>query len=93
MFAMFTRLSSNEEVPRTESLEPEPLRARSKAAVRLMLFVPLAAVLLVSAVFLGVGASLPFCSPTSGPHGAMAGQSHSRNCMFPSSSRSLGNGR
>ena len=130
MFAIFTRLHTNERVPRTESLEPRPWwvwsrarrllqagqpgrtrrsrrrprRSRNRraaprsagqptAAMRAMLRIPLAVVLVVSIVLLGMRASQPFCSQRSGPHGPIASQSHLKNCPSLSSSGALVTGR
>jgi hypothetical protein len=94
MFAMFTRLTKNEGAPRTETLEQQRwwVRARGRlrragrpgVALRAVFLVPLAALLVVTAVLIGMSSSGLTCPPSAGPHGSAATQSHARNCTAAS---------
>jgi len=90
MFAMFTRLNTNERIPRIEHLEASPWWAWHRrehlrhlgrpAALRAMLLIPLAAMLVVAAMFASMSASPPSCVPADGPHGPVATPSHTKSC-------------
>jgi hypothetical protein len=96
MFAMFTRLNTNEGIPRTERLAAAPwwawrrqrrsahltLRAagRDASMVRAMLLVPLVVMAMMSIMFLGMATSRPSCTPATGPHGPVTIQSHPQGC-------------
>jgi hypothetical protein len=101
MFAMFTRLNTNERIPRTEHLEVPPwwawhrrghLRYLSRpAALRTVLLIPLAAVVAVLAMFVSMSTSQASCAPGDGPHGPVpASQSHVKTCPPVYGFRSFG---
>ena len=102
MFAMFTRLNTNERIPRIEHLEAPPwwawrrrghLRHLSHpAALRAMLLIPLAAMLVVTAMFVSMTTSPAPCVPATGPHGPVAAPSHTKNCPSVYGFRSFGHG-
>jgi hypothetical protein len=97
MFAIFTRLNSNERVPRNESLEARPWWASSRLwrprwAIRPAFFVSLAIILILSAAILGLTESGPACMPGNGPHGPVAAGSHSANCPLVPGFRNFGRG-
>jgi hypothetical protein len=100
MFAMFTRLNTNEGIPRIEHLEAPPwwawrsrghLRPLSRpAALRVMLLIPLAAMVAVAVMFAGMSTSRASCVPADGPHGPVAGPSHAKSCPPVYGFRSFG---
>jgi hypothetical protein len=101
MFAMFTRLNTNERIPRTEYIATPPwwawrrrghLRYLSRpAALRAMFLLPLAAMVAVVAMFVSMNASQASCAPADGPHGPVpAGQSHEKICSPIYGFRSFG---
>jgi hypothetical protein len=102
MFAMFTRLNKNEAAPRTETLEQQRWWARARGrlrragrpavALRAVFLVPLAALLVVTAVLIGMSSSRLTCPPGDGPHGSVATQSHARNCTAASKDAGFGHG-
>jgi hypothetical protein len=103
MFAMFTRLNTNEGAPRTERLTPPPWWAcrhrtgrhhigASAAAARALLLIPLAAVVVVAAMFLAMSSSRVPCLPSSGPHGLVASHSHAESCRSGSRLGASGHG-
>jgi hypothetical protein len=102
MFAMFTRLNKNEGAPRTERLNPpwwawsrrgRPRHpAGSTVAARVLLLIPLAAIVVLTAVFLATNGSRVPCMPTGGPHSLVASQSHAKNCPSASGFRGFGHG-
>ena len=103
MFAMFTRLNTSEGAPRTERLNPSPWWAwrrwekvlpvgGSAAAIRALLLIPLAAMVVVIAMFLAMSTSRVPCMPSSGPHGLVTGQHHANNCPSASGYRGFGHG-
>lgn len=80
MFAMFTRLNTNEGFPRTERLDAGPWRPWSRrrgqrraggpvAAGRAVLLVPLLAMLVLSTVLLGISAARSACQASYAQHG------------------------
>jgi len=109
MFAMFTRVHTNEAIPRTERLEAVPWWAwrrlrhggrriprsarRPASAVRAALLVPVMIMAVVSAMVLGMAASQDPCMPTTGPHGPVVIQSHPKSCPSGSGIASYGHGR
>src|SRR5215467_7859341 len=102
MFAMFTRLNTSERIPRIEHLEAPPwwawrrrghLRHLSHpAAVRVMLLIPLAAMLVVTALFVSMTTSPAPCVPADGAHGPVAAPSHTKTCPSVYGFRSFGHG-
>jgi hypothetical protein len=99
MFAMFTRLTTNEGAPRTERLEARwwarrrlGLRTvgRSATAVRVLLLVPLVAMVACAALFVTTSPSPAACTPATGPHGPVATASHAKNCVSDQGFRALG---
>ena len=101
MFAMFTRLNTNERIPRIEHLEAPPwwawrrrghLRPLSgPAALRVMLLLPLAAMVAVLAMFVSMSTSQASCAPADGPHGPVsASQGHVKTCPPVYGFRSFG---
>jgi hypothetical protein len=89
MFAMFTRLTTNEGAPRTERLEahwwarrrvgPRTV-GRSATAVRVLLLVPLVAMVVCAALFVTTNPSPAACTPAS----------HARSCVSDQGFRALG---
>ena len=77
MFAMFTRLNLGERLPWIEALEAvpwwSPRRFRWRPPARAVLFLSLAVILIVSAVFIGTSQSPPSCRPPLTPHGTLIG--------------------
>ena len=99
MFAMFTRLNINEGVPRTERLDALWRRSRRRrrrlrpvAAGRGIVLIPLVAMLMLSAVLLGMRAARPACQPSYPQHSQAAVHSHSQSCPSVSGSRGIGHG-
>ena len=108
MFAMFTRLNTNEAIPRTELLEAVPWWAwrrprqggrrtprsarRPATAMRAALLVPVMIMAVVSAVILGMAASQDPCVPATGPHGPVVIQSNPKSCPSGSGFGSFGHG-
>ena len=100
MFSMFTRLNTNERIPWIEHLEAPPwwawrsrgqFRPRSRpAALRVMLLIPLAAMVTVAAMFAGMSTSRASCGPAGGPHAPIAAPSHARSCPPVYGFRSFG---
>jgi hypothetical protein len=102
MFAMFARLNINERIPRIEHLEAPPWwawhrRGRLRhlgqpALLRAMLLIPLAAMIVVAAMFASMSTSRAYCLPGGGPHGPVvaAGQSHAKACPPIAGLRSYG---
>jgi Protein of unknown function (DUF3040) len=85
MFAMFTRLNTNEGVPRTERLD-----ARTRLSGRGTVLIPLVAMLVLSAVLLAMRAARPACQPSYAQHGAAAVHSHSQSCPSVSGFKGIG---
>jgi hypothetical protein len=88
MFAMFTRLTTNEGLPRIEALAPvpwwSPKRYHPSARIRVVVLVMLAAALVVSGVFLGMSQSRVRCGPPIMLRGPLIGSTHVPNCpMVP----------
>jgi hypothetical protein len=103
MFAMFTRLNKNERIPRVEHLAIPPwwawrrrgqLRYLNRAAaLRVMILIPLVAMMAVAAMFASMGTSRASCVPADGPHGPVAtSQSHMKNCASIYGFRGFGHG-
>jgi hypothetical protein len=101
MFAMFTRLNISERIPRIEHLEAPPWWAWRRrgyvrplgrpAALRVMLLIPLAAMVAVVAMFVSMSTSQASCVPTDGPHGSVGtSQSHVKTCSPIAGFRSFG---
>ena len=96
MFTMFTRLASNERLPRIEALEQvpwwSPKRYRGPVRVRAAVLLALASALVVSAVFLGMSQSGAACAPfvVRGP--ATQSGSHVRNCPPVPPAKGFGHG-
>jgi hypothetical protein len=94
MFAMFTRLNKNEGAPRTETLEPQRwwTVAWSRARRPPALLIPLALLLVMTAVVIGMSSSRISCPPASGLHGATVTQSHASDCPAASKYAGFGHG-
>jgi hypothetical protein len=102
MFAMFTRLNTNERIPRIEHLEVPPWWAWRRrghppylsrpAALRAILLIPLAAMVAVVAMFVGMSTSRASCVPADGLTGPVATQSHAKSCQAVYGFRSFGHG-
>ena len=101
MFMMFAWLNTNERIPRIEHLEVPPwwawrrrgqLRLLSgPAALRVMLLLPLAAMVAVLAMFVSMSTSQASCAPVDGPHGSVAtSQGHMKTCPPVYGFRSFG---
>lgn len=102
MFAMFTRLNTNERIPRIEHLEIPPWwawrrrghlsRLHRPVALRAMLLVPLAAMVAVVAMFASMSTSRASCVPADGLTGPVAAPSHPKNCPPVYGFRGFGHG-
>ena len=94
MFAIFTRLTNSEGLPRTEVLQAvpwwSPRRYRARIPVRVALLLSMAVALVVSAVFLGMSQSRLGC--TSMPFRAPAIQPHTRTCPVVPQAKGYGHG-
>jgi hypothetical protein len=95
MFAIFTRLTTSEGLPRTEVLDAvpwwSPHRYRARIPVRVALLISMAAVLVISAVFLSTSQSRLSCSPM--PFRAPVTQiSHTRTCPAVPQAKGFGHG-
>ena len=96
MFAMFTRLTTHELLPRIEALAPlpwwspkrYPIPGRMRAAVLLTL----AAALVISAVFLGVSQSRAGCRGPVVIHGPLTESTHTQNCRAAPQAKGDGHG-
>jgi hypothetical protein len=84
MFAMFTRLTTHEVLPRIEALTPvpwwSPKRYRVPSRMRAVVFLTLAAGLVISAVFLGMSQSRTPCRAPILIRGPLTESTHVRNC-------------
>jgi hypothetical protein len=96
MFAMFTRLTVHEGVPRIETLDPVPWwslkRYQPWAAIRAFVLLTLAAGLVVSAVFIGMSQSQGGCNTPIMLRGPLIGTSHVRNCPAVPVAKGYGHG-
>jgi hypothetical protein len=96
MFAIFTRLSTGEGLPRTEVLEVVPWWSprryrRVRVPVRVALLLSIAVALVISAVFLGMSQSRLGC--TTMPLRAPAiQQAHTRTCPAAPQAKGFGHG-
>jgi hypothetical protein len=84
MFAIFTRLTVGEGLPRTEMLERvawwSPRRYAARVSVRAAVVISMAVVFVVSAVFLGMSQSRLGCTPMPFRTPLTAQQAHTRMC-------------
>lgn len=98
MFAMFTRLATNEGLPRIEALHPvpwwSPKRYRSPARVRAAVLLMLAGFMVVSGVFLGLSQSGTACTAPFAARGPVkVSATHVRNCpTVPPAGKGFGHG-
>jgi hypothetical protein len=96
MFAMFTRLTVHEGVPRIEALDPVPWwslkRYHPSATIRAFVLLTLAAGLVVSAVFIGMSQSQGGCNTPIMLRGPLIGMSHVRNCPAVPEAKGYGHG-
>jgi hypothetical protein len=96
MFAMFTRLTVHEGVPRIEALDPVPWwslkRYHPSARIRAFVLLTLAAGLVVSAVFIGMSQSQAGCNAPIMLRGPLIGMSHVRNCPAVPEAKGYGHG-
>jgi hypothetical protein len=96
MFAMFTRLTVHERLPRIEALEPVPWwsfkRYRAPGRVRAVVLLTLAAALVVSAVFVGMSQSRGGCGAPIMLRGPLIGTTHVRNCPAVPVAKGYGHG-
>jgi hypothetical protein len=95
MFAIFTRLTNSEGLPRTEVLDVvpwwSPRRYRARIPVRVALLISMAVALVVSAVFLGMSQSRLGCAPM--PFRApITQQAHTRTCPAVPQAKGFGHG-
>jgi hypothetical protein len=92
LFVTFTRLTCGDGAPRSETLPGRVAwrrhrhsprrtsRATSVGHVRALLLLPLAAVLVISAIFLGLSTSHLTCPARYGYRGPVASAAHTRPC-------------
>jgi hypothetical protein len=96
MFAMFTRLTVHEGLPRIEALDPvpwwSPKRSRAPARIRAAVLLTLAAALVVSAVFLGMSQSRTGCRSPVMLRGPLIGATHTRSCPVVPEAKGFGHG-
>ena len=93
MFAMFTRLTVHEEVPRTEALEPVPWWSPKRPArARTVVLLTLATLLLLSAVFLATSQSQVPCRGPIVVRGPLTESTHVRNCPTVPVAKGYGHG-
>jgi Protein of unknown function (DUF3040) len=96
MFAIFTRLTVHEEVPRTEALVPVPWwsakRYQAPARVRAAVFLTLAVVLVVAGVFLGMSQSRAGCAGPIVVRGPLTESTQVRNCLTAPQAKGYGHG-
>ena len=96
MFAIFTRLTVHEGVPRTEALDPvpwwSPKRYQAPGRVRAVVLLTLAAALVVSAVFVGMSQSQGGCNAPIMIRGPLIGTTHVRNCPTVPEAKGYGHG-
>jgi hypothetical protein len=102
MFTMFTRLNTNERIPRIEHLEVPPwwawrrrghLRQLGRpAALRAMILIPLAAMMAVVVMFVNMRTSRTSCVPADGLTGPVAAPSHPEGCPAVYGFRGFGHG-
>ena len=96
MFAIFTRLTVHEEVPRTEALVPvpwwSPKRYQAPARVRAAVFLTLAAGLAVAGVFLGMSQSRTGCTGPIVIRGPLTESTHVRTCPTVPQAKGFGHG-
>jgi hypothetical protein len=96
MFAIFTRLTVHEGVPRIEALDPVPWwslkRYHRSATIRAFVLLTLAAGLVVSAVFIGMSQSQGGCNTPIMLRGPLIGMSHVRNCPAVPVAKGYGHG-
>jgi hypothetical protein len=95
MFAIFTRLTHNEGLPRTEVLERvrwwSARRVRARLPGPVALLVPLAVALVVSAVILGITGSPRTCTMIVG-RSPVASQVHTPTCPAVPPVKGFGHG-
>jgi hypothetical protein len=95
MFAMFSRLNIGERLPWIEALETVPWwspRRYRKLPARSVLFLSLAVILIVSAVFLGISQSPDNCRAPLTPHGSLIGLSHAGAACHTPGTKTMGMG-
>lgn len=104
MFAIFTRLTSNEALPRRESLHPAPWWSPHRWAapgrhgygpvprVRAVVLLALAAVLVVAAVFVGMSGSRVGCGGPSTARGPLVQAAHMQYCPAVPQAKGSGHG-
>jgi len=96
MFAMFTRLTVHEGLPRIEALMPVPWWSPKRYSVpgrmRAIVFLTLAAALVISAVFLGMSQSRTPCRAPIVIRGPLTESTHVRNCPTVSEAKGFGHG-
>lgn len=93
MFAMFTRLNLGERLPRIEALEAVPWWSPRRYRRRMpVLFLSLAVILIVSAVFIGTSQSSPNCRPPLTPHSSLIGLSRAGAACDAPSTKTMGMG-
>ena len=96
MFAMFTRLTVHERLPRIEALNPcrggLSKRYQPSARIRAFVLLTLAAGLVVSAVFVGMSQSQGGCNAPIMLRGPLIGTTHVRNCPAVPEAKGYGHG-
>ena len=96
MFAIFTRLTVHEGLPRIEALDPvpwwKPKRYHPSARIRAFVLLTLAAGLVVSAVFVGMSQSQGGCNTPIMLRGPLIGTTHVRNCPATPEAKGYGHG-
>jgi Protein of unknown function (DUF3040) len=96
MFAIFTRLTVHEGVPRIEALDLvpwwKPKRYHPSSRIRAFVLLALAAGLVVSAVFVGMSQSQGGCNTPIMLRGPLIGTTHVRNCPAAPEAKGYGHG-
>ena len=96
MFAIFTRLTVHEGVPRIEALDAlpwwKPKRYHPSSRIRAFVLLTLAAGLVVSAVFVGMSQSQGGCNTPIMLRGPLIGTTHVRNCPAVPEAKGYGHG-
>jgi hypothetical protein len=96
MFAIFTRLTVHEGVPRIEALDLvpwwNPKRYHPSSRIRAFVLLTLAAGLVVSAVFVGMSQSQGGCNTPIMLRGPLIGTTHVRNCPAAPEAKGYGHG-
>ncbi len=96
MFAIFTRLTVHEGLPRIEALDPvpwwKPKHHHPSARIRAFVLLTLAAGLVVSAVFVGMSQSQGGCNTPIMLRGPLIGTTHVRNCPAVPEAKGYGHG-